>query len=600
MDPVPRTNALTSDPDAAILNIAPLAVTQLSASDADRESDVSVKKRKRVRTGCFTCRDRHLKCDEAQGQCQNCRKSGRLCRRGVRLNFVDTQVVAPPTYISPPPGSCVTFRDDSRTIASEYVGGFDRYPVPDQEPPLEDLARQIPTPVQQSGPGVFFKHTNYPLDRHAAFEDPKEMSLIQVFVNQVGPWMDVVDEMKHFTRVLPFYALDAPLLRAALAACAGCSPSTQISNEPNERLRCYTNATQMLSDSLVSLHRDPSLCAIAALIIEVAEMLVLGPIESGMCIRAGNSARSLIRECNWNTHTQDLSGACSWISIIMELLDCITFRQTIVWEPDSWGVDMSFPVQPSPITGEEESWTQRIIYVCARVSDFRASSNRQARTSTRTANAQRLQEWTLYAEWCDKWFASVSRSMLPLGRVQPWQRNSQSVFPDIWLLGRSAIVAQMLYHVTRIMLVEMDPFRQDHVAELQEEQQRHAYDVCGIVLSDKNSGIPIFSAQLLAVAAGYLIDRKAQDEVLSILDQMKHTTGLNTNHVKAQLQESWGRHSQGHPGFPGTLDTTTGPIDFHTSERGNEYPHIDITDSFAHSLAESHPYLDHHLTLDLT
>ena len=57
-------------------------------------------KSKRVRTGCLTCRERHLKCDEAAPDCMNCRKSSRECKRGVRLNFIDVQVKDPP-YIPP-------------------------------------------------------------------------------------------------------------------------------------------------------------------------------------------------------------------------------------------------------------------------------------------------------------------------------------------------------------------------------------------------------------------------------------------------------------------------------------------------------------------
>lgn len=53
-------------------------------------------KAKRVRTGCLTCRERHLKCDEGVPDCQNCRKSSRTCKRGVRLNFIDTQIKSPP------------------------------------------------------------------------------------------------------------------------------------------------------------------------------------------------------------------------------------------------------------------------------------------------------------------------------------------------------------------------------------------------------------------------------------------------------------------------------------------------------------------------
>lgn len=60
----------------------------------------SASKPRRVRTGCLTCRERHLKCDEGMPDCLNCRKSRRECRRGVRLNFIDVQVKKP-AYIPP-------------------------------------------------------------------------------------------------------------------------------------------------------------------------------------------------------------------------------------------------------------------------------------------------------------------------------------------------------------------------------------------------------------------------------------------------------------------------------------------------------------------
>ncbi|CAK9439143.1 uncharacterized protein LODBEIA_P33670 [Lodderomyces beijingensis] len=44
-------------------------------------------KRSRTRSGCVTCRDRHIKCDEQQPICKNCIRSNRHCFRGVRLNF---------------------------------------------------------------------------------------------------------------------------------------------------------------------------------------------------------------------------------------------------------------------------------------------------------------------------------------------------------------------------------------------------------------------------------------------------------------------------------------------------------------------------------
>lgn len=57
----------------------------------------------RTRTGCLTCRDRHLKCDEGAPSCQNCLKSNRECKKGMRINWIDTQVKAPP-HLMPPTG----------------------------------------------------------------------------------------------------------------------------------------------------------------------------------------------------------------------------------------------------------------------------------------------------------------------------------------------------------------------------------------------------------------------------------------------------------------------------------------------------------------
>lgn len=74
-------------------------MNQMAATNG--AAPVVADKPKRVRTGCLTCRERHLKCDEGLPNCQNCRKSSRECKRGVRLNFIDTTVkskhIIPPT-----------------------------------------------------------------------------------------------------------------------------------------------------------------------------------------------------------------------------------------------------------------------------------------------------------------------------------------------------------------------------------------------------------------------------------------------------------------------------------------------------------------------
>lgn len=203
-------------------------------------------KARRVRTGCRTCRERHLKCDEALPRCFNCRRSDRVCKRGLRLNFIDTQTVAPPHSVAHPPGTQVSFKDESRCIASEYLGGSERYlplepllPYSGEKrilpefsealsssalarPSFADPRRSVPIfpePSDSEIAGFMFG----PQDSHPGFtdaqrtavpfhdsgqremqpqndsylHDPEHVFLMQVFVEEVGLWMDSMDPMKH-------------------------------------------------------------------------------------------------------------------------------------------------------------------------------------------------------------------------------------------------------------------------------------------------------------------------------------------------------------------------------------------------------------------
>jgi hypothetical protein len=200
-------------------------------------------KSKRVRTGCLTCRERHLKCDEALPRCQNCSKSGRTCKRGVRLNFIDTQTLPSPHHIAHPPGTRLAFQDESRDIASEYLGGFERYPPLKKSPSTNrepasqfdftdvlnapvlsqqtlpvspSLLSTFPEASQAEVPESMFNDSSYSttqtLHDHQGFlpkstiqssnsrvyiNNPEEVLLMQVFVEEVGLWMDSMDANKH-------------------------------------------------------------------------------------------------------------------------------------------------------------------------------------------------------------------------------------------------------------------------------------------------------------------------------------------------------------------------------------------------------------------
>jgi hypothetical protein len=146
-------------------------------------------------------------------------------------------------------------------------------------------------------------------------------------------------------------------------------------------------------------------------------------------------ARALIKECRWNARSTGIGGACFWLNVGMELLSCLHFNWKMAWEPDTWEVDMNMSASAGHVAGDEELWTHRMVYICAKIADFRASIPQFQRLDRATHDSrlgQRCAEWNDLKAWCDEWARCVPRSMQPIGYLQPWQSKSKSSFPEVW------------------------------------------------------------------------------------------------------------------------------------------------------------------------
>ncbi|SGZ53674.1 CIC11C00000003211 [Sungouiella intermedia] len=88
-------------------------------------------KRSRTRSGCFTCRDRHMKCDEQLPVCQNCINSKRKCYRGIRLNFTQYTIYDPHKSLSAAglsrPPKFFRLLDQLIAVLAQYKDGRNSY-----------------------------------------------------------------------------------------------------------------------------------------------------------------------------------------------------------------------------------------------------------------------------------------------------------------------------------------------------------------------------------------------------------------------------------------------------------------------------------------
>ena len=270
---------------------------------------------------------------------------------------------------------------------------------------------------------------------------------MQVFVEEVGVWMDSLDKDKHFSRLIPYHALKSPMLLNAFLAC-GVKHLTLVnpSYKDDKALFYYDTATTQLLRSLQNPDRNTAECATTAVVLNVYEIMSEKP-QQRMNHIAG--ARALIRECKWDARSKGVGAACFWLNIGMEVLSCLAFNWKTAWDPDQWGVDMDFSKgrqgcggggeeEEGDCTGRvggEELWVHRIFYIVAKIANFRATIPKFQEASPHDEQArlgQRLRQWEELKSLCDTWNNQCPRTMHPFGYLDPSRTKSKSAFPNVW------------------------------------------------------------------------------------------------------------------------------------------------------------------------
>lgn len=270
---------------------------------------------------------------------------------------------------------------------------------------------------------------------------------MQVFVSEVGVWMDSLDKDKHFSRIVPYQALKCPMLLNALLAC-GVQHLTLTKHYNNDKgLFYYDTATTQLLRCLQNPDRtseECAECAATAVVLNIYEIMSEKPTEK-MSHIAG--ARALIRECGWNATSTGLGAACFWLNVGMELLSCLVFNWQVAWDPDDWGVNMDFNTETE--LGCEEVWVHRVFVIVAKICNFRANIPKFQEASPHNEQIQiqaRYAEWQALKSLCDSWNDSCPKTMHPFGYLYPnhalespkeggFRSADQSLFPNIWYVS---------------------------------------------------------------------------------------------------------------------------------------------------------------------
>ncbi|KAI7007961.1 hypothetical protein KC362_g17747 [Hortaea werneckii] len=191
----------------------------------------------------------------------------------------------------------------------------------------------------------------------------------------------------------------------------------------------------------------------------------------------------------------------------------------------------------------EEVWTHRMLYLVAKVCNFRATIPRQHEPDPdhqQLRTQERYEEWARIKGWVDAWNQGVPRTMQPLAFIWPHQTSSKSAFPEVWLVKRTTIVARLFYHTAQLLLAQVHPYYDRDSPEMLEEQRHHSQTICGIAAHVKDRGVASVCIRSLAHAAEVLTDRRQQEEVLAVFEKINKETGWRIGFVYKELKEKWG------------------------------------------------------------
>lgn len=275
------------------------------------------------------------------------------------------------------------------------------------------------------------------------------------------------------------------MLRNAFLAC-GARHLTLVNPIYTEEraLLHYDTATRHLLKNLQDPDRDTVVCATTAVILNVYEIMCERALPRMNHI-AG--ARALIKECGWDARAVGVGAACFWLNVGLEVLSCLHFKWQAAWDPDDWAIDMDWSREVH--NGREEIWTHRMLYIVAKVSNFRATVPKKELpdpNEERTRKQTRYKEWRDLNELADSWNNRIPRTMHPMAYIFPEHTSSKSAFPEVWLIKRTTIVARLFYHTVMVLLAQTNPLQARSAPEMWEMERTHAHMICGITAHVKD------------------------------------------------------------------------------------------------------------------
>lgn len=539
-------------------------------------------KRRRVRTGCLTCRERHLKCDEGVPDCVNCIKSRKVCRRGIRLNFIDCKVGDASHYEVSDSWRPRIF-DESRDIAAGYDGGlglYARYPTPANDVDMDDsaaatatghvttggghvgpsghmtsipsghtLGASLPNPLQAFRPPPIHKYAYSSAkgmtlnDPTTPSRDPNMSELLPVFVEYIAPMLDLFCGSEMFSKVVPVIALTQPTLRYSVLCCGAVILAHKRKTVESERRaeKYFLQATKSLLGDMTSSPKDLELCVLSTICLSVYELIQEVSEARGRRISGVNQ---MIEEFHWvvmPTGRPEMNSlvekCCFWANMMIDFIFSRRVDSGPFLNPHNWGAVHDVHTLPSS-TPPDAWWMHSILHLSACANYI--SQQCHVPTYDEFVHNQRWIEWKKIVLDIKRW-----KERLPsrLGAIVDLELPSnQSHFDTILFASSSAMYANICYHGSLLLMNKCKPYTAYpiHDPEVAIDVTYHSRRILGINRQTKNVIHAIMSLWAVRLACFHVTSYVEQVEIVRHLDYLQKAGAWKTSDTREFFEGFWG------------------------------------------------------------
>ncbi|KAI9148936.1 ustiloxin B cluster transcription factor ustR [Paramyrothecium foliicola] len=373
-----------------------------------------------------------------------------------------------------PPGTQLVFHDESKTIASGYTVRSEKPNSNTSQDEESEKTKQpdrkgekLPESSKEPGKQVHALTKN-PTHSSRLINDLDESLLMEVYIEKIAPWMDCLDANRPFTNIVPFYALSEPLLYDTILACGAKYLM------PTDTALHLGSTSQHVQLQLEDTNNEPLLCMTVEVLLKACEAM-----GNGLNYQHTGQASALPKRIDSDSSDSGLAGTCFWAEALMSLIQSLYHEDVPKGDPErlAHAMDTKLASGGELISGNEEQWAQRMIYICTKVAALRSDLSHDKYDN---ATEKLQEECEQYKDWCEEWAHNVPRTMMPLCYIPPSDKGPTTVFPQVLLVKSSAAIARLLYHTSCLLLADIQPTEDSDTEYTQRLQARHARDICGI------------------------------------------------------------------------------------------------------------------------